>query len=214
MLRAGRASSLPTSSRPTPRTIRKYIQLFTGRSGDTEIAVYCPTTLYRLGGSLQPTIAAADLLRDLCEFDVLDELLIADGALTPQRYRALLIFQADIVESAVLDRIDRFRRAGGKVIIIGDGSVNNVEGRPWRGLSRCTRVTLVAKDREWLRALSRQLAGYKGVDGRLDGLWTCRRSNQVFIFNSTDQPADAECDGHAVRIAPHGIWVNQSAAEP
>jgi len=32
--------------------IHKYIQLITGKPGETEVAVYCPTTLYRLGGSL------------------------------------------------------------------------------------------------------------------------------------------------------------------
>jgi hypothetical protein len=37
-------------------------------------------------GNLEPTIQAAYPLRDLCDFDVLDELLIADGALTTNRY--------------------------------------------------------------------------------------------------------------------------------
>jgi hypothetical protein len=96
--------------------IRQYVHLFTGRPGETQIAVYCPTTLYRLGGNLDPTIQAAYPLRDLCDFDVLDELLIADNALTPKRYQALLIFQADIVDQPILDKIDAYRRAGGKVI--------------------------------------------------------------------------------------------------
>ena len=61
--------------------MQKYVHLITGKPGETEVAVYCPTTLYRLGGNLQPTIKAAYPLRDLCEFDVLDETLINDGAL-------------------------------------------------------------------------------------------------------------------------------------
>lgn len=36
--------------------IQKYIHLYTGKPGETEIAVYCPTTLYRLGVNLYPTI--------------------------------------------------------------------------------------------------------------------------------------------------------------
>jgi hypothetical protein len=190
--------------------IQKYIHLFTGKSGDTEIAVYCPTTLYRLGGNVQVTIAAGYPLRDLCEFDVLDELLIGDGALTTKRYRVLLIFQADIVEQAILDRIDQFRRKGGKVIIIGNGSVQNVEDQPWRGISQCTRVAPLARDQEWPRELSQHLAGFKGVDGRLGGLWTCRRSNQVFLFNSTDKEQGTEINARTVRIAPHAIWFNHS----
>ena len=168
--------------------IQKYIHLFTGKPGETEIAVYCPTTLYRLGENLQPTIAAGYPLRDLCEFDVLDELLIADGALTTRRYRALLLFQADIVEQSILKKIDAFQRAGGKVIAVGETPIRNVEGQPWPGAAKLTRVAPLDKNRAWLKELSRQLAGYKGADGQLDGLWTCRRLGQVFVFNSTDKP--------------------------
>jgi hypothetical protein len=192
--------------------MQKYIQLFTGKPGDTEIAVYCPTTLYRLGGDLQPTIAAAYPLRDLCEFDVLDELLIADGALTTKRYRALVLFQAGIVEQPILDKIDAFRRAGGKVIAVGDAPIENVEGQSWSGASRLVRVAPLTKSREWLKELSVQLAGYRGVDGQLDGLWTCRRGKQVFVFNSTDKPAETKIDGQEVKLAPHAIWFNQPIA--
>src|SRR5262245_47659547 len=95
-------------------TMRKYVHLLTGKPGETEVAVYCPTTLYRLGGDLKPTIQAAHSLRDLCEFDVLDEVLIEDGALTTKRYKGLLVFQADVVEKEILVRFDKFLRAGGR----------------------------------------------------------------------------------------------------
>ena len=36
--------------------IQKWVHLYTGKPGETEIAVLCPTTLYRLGGNLDPTI--------------------------------------------------------------------------------------------------------------------------------------------------------------
>jgi hypothetical protein len=189
-------------------SIRKYIHLFSGKSGDTEVAVYCPTTLYRLGGNLQPTIAAGYPLRDLCEFDVLDELLIADGALKTKRYRALLIFQANIVEQAILDKFDSFRRAGGKLLLVGDGAIQNVEGKEWRGVGGCIRIARPTHGREWLQALATQLAGCKGVDGQLDGVWTCRRGQQVFAFNSTDKPVETKLEGRPVTVAPYTIWSN------
>ena len=192
--------------------IQKYVHLFTGKPGDTEIAVYCPTTLYRLGGDLQPTIGAGYPLRDLCEFDVLDELLIADGALTTKRYRAFVLFQADIVEQSILDKIDAFRRAGGNVITIGDTPIKNVDGQPWSGASRLVRVAPLSSGRDWLNELSLQLAGYKGVDGQLDGVWTCRRHNQVFAFNSTAKPVETKIDGQVVKLAPYAIWFNQAGA--
>ena len=191
--------------------IRKYVHLFTGKPGETEIAVYCPTTLYRLGGNLEPTIQAAYPLRDLCDFDVLDELLITNGALSPKRYKALLIFQADIVDQPILDKIDAYRRAGGKVIAVGDSPIVNVEGKPWRGATRLQRVAAQGKDRRWLKELSAQLTGYKGVDGKLDGLWTCRRGAQTFVFNSGTKPVQTIVDGSVAEISPSTIWCNQPA---
>ena len=190
--------------------IRKYVHLFTGKSGETDVAVLCPTTLYRLGGTVQPTIDAAYTLRDLCEFDVLDELLIADGALTKKRYRALLLFQADIIDQPILDKIDAFRRAGGKVIGVGASPILNVDGRPWPAAARLTRVPAVDKDHQWLKALSMQVAGYKGVDGQLDGLWTSRRGGQLFVFNSTDKPVEMKLPVQSTTIAPFTIWMSNS----
>ena len=192
--------------------IQKYVHLFTGQPGETEIAVYCPTTLYRLGGDLQPTIGAGYPLRDLCEYDVLDELLITDGALTAKRYRAFILFQAGIVEQPILDKIDAFRRAGGMVIAVGDAHIKNVNGELWSGASRITRVAALKSGQDWLKELSLQLAGYKGVDGQLDGGWTCRRSNQVFAFNSTAKPVERKIDGQMVKLAPYAIWCNQAGA--
>jgi hypothetical protein len=67
-------------------------------------------------------------------------------------------------------------------------------------------VPALSKDRAWLKDLAPLLSGLKGVDGQLDGLWTCRRGNQVFIFNSTDKPKEAKVDGRTVAIAPFTIW--------
>jgi hypothetical protein len=186
--------------------IQKYVHLYTGKPGETSIALYCPTTLYRLGGDLKPTIRAAVPLRDLCEFDVLDELLISDNALTPQRYTTLLIFQADVVDQPILDRIDAFLRAGGKVIMIGDGKIENVEGKAWQPGGNVTKVAALAKDGAWLKQLAGLLQGTRGCDGQLDGLWTCRRSTQTLLYNSTAKSIDTTVGKQKVTVDPHSIW--------
>jgi hypothetical protein len=189
--------------------IQKYVHLFTGKSGDTDIAVYCPTTLYRLGGDLQPIIDAAYPLRDLCEFDVLDELLIADGALLTNRYKALLLFQAEIVERTILDRFDAFVRAGGKIIQVGEGAIRDVEGKPYAPGPQLNHVPALDKKSSWLKDLAPLLSNYKGVDGQLDGLWTCRRGSEVFIFNASDKSKEVQSSGETITVEPHTIWFKQ-----
>jgi len=187
--------------------VQKYVHLFKGRAGDTEVAVYCPTTLYRFGESLDATVQSGYPLRDLCEYDVLDEVLIDDGALNAKRYKALIMFQTDIIDQNILGAFDKFLRKGGKICVVGTGDIKNVEGKPWspkRGI--VSRTVALHKDRAWLKQLGEQLAGFKGVDGKLDGLWTCRRGNELFVYNSGNKAVEAQFNSETADIDPHSIW--------
>jgi hypothetical protein len=184
--------------------MQKYIRLYTGRPGETEVAVYCPTTLYRLGGNLGKTITASRALRDLCDFEVLDELLIADGALTTRRYKALLVFQTDIVDRPILDKMDAFKRAGGRILILSDGDIKDVEGRIWLGGTHIDGFSST----NWLAVLARELAGCRGVDGKLDGLWTARRGKEVFIYNSTVKPVQTKTSGQEHSLEAGSILIS------
>jgi hypothetical protein len=189
--------------------IQKYIHLYIGKPGETEIALHCPTTLYRLGGDVQLTIQAAYPLRDLCEFDVLDELLIRDGALTPDKYKVLLMTQPEIIDQPILDKIDAYRNAGGKIILVGNPSVANVEGAEWNTARRLPRVAELNSKGQWLRDLAPLLAGYKGCDGKMDGLWTCRRGDQTMVFNSTANPVTVRVGDRDITVEGHEIWTNK-----
>jgi hypothetical protein len=191
--------------------IQHYISLYTGKSGDTSVALFCPTTFHRLGGDASPTVMAGDRLRDLCEYDVLDELLILDDALVPQRYKALVVVQADVVDQPVLDKIEAFTRAGGRVITLGKLPFRNVEGKASPVADSAKPINGLRPDNQWLRDLAVEMKALPGVDGELDGLWTCRRGKQVLVFNSTKQPVKKSIDGAEVEIAPHTIWVSPSA---
>jgi hypothetical protein len=185
--------------------IRKYIHLYTGKPGDTEIAALCPTTLYRLGGDLGPTIRGGATLRDLAEYDVLDELLITDGALT-DKYKVLIVMQPDFVEDAVLAKIEAWTKGGGTLVLLGDKSLKAIGGEPRLTGDGVVRVGKV-------EALADVLAKRKGFDGKLDGLMTCRRGNQVFIFNGNDKatPITIDLAGATADIVvePHTIWSNR-----
>jgi hypothetical protein len=188
-------------------SMRQYVGLFTGKPGETQVAVYGPTTLYRLGGDLSLTIGAATALRDVCDFDVLDELLIGDGALKTSRYQALILFQGNIIDRPILDKIDRFQKAGGLIVTVGKLGTQDVEGRPWIAPKPVTELSARGQGGSWRLELAQILAGLKGVDGQIDGLWTCRRDRQAFIYNSTGKPARTTVDGQSVEVAAHSIWI-------
>ena len=212
MLRAARPSSLRMSSRATRRISRSMSTSSPGSRARRKSPSIAPPPSIGSAETCKPPSTPAIRSRDLCEFDVLDEMLIADGALTTKRYRAFILFQAGIVEQPILDKIDAFRRAGGKVIAVGNAPIKNVDGQSWAGASRLARVAPVGNEREWLKELAIQLAGYRGVDGQLDGIWTCRRHDQVFVFNSTAKPAETRIDGQVVKLAPYAIWCSQPVA--
>ncbi len=193
-------------------SIRKYIHLYTGKPGETEVAVLCPTTLYRLGGDVQPTVAGGGKLRDLAEFDVLDELLVHDGALT-EKYKALILMQPDFTEDAVLERIQAWMKTGGTLICVGDKSPRNVNGEARAFNGNIARLTNMREDSNWLRELAKVVAGMKGVDGKFDGLMTSRRGEQIFIYNANDKARTVTIDlagaGADIVVQPHAIWSNR-----
>jgi len=185
--------------------MRKYVHLYTGKAGDTEIAVLCPTTLYRLGGDLHPTISAAARLRDLCDFDVLDELLIGDGALATGKYKVLVLVQTQMIDQPILDKLAEFRGAGGKIVLVGNSAMANAEGKEWSFASRLARVPEMQSNKAWLTELGKMLEGCKGYDGKIDGLWSTRRGHELFILNTTDKPVRHPTAG---LIQPHAIWTS------
>lgn len=190
--------------------IHKYIQLINGTPGETEVAIYCPTTLYRLGGDLQPTIQASRRLRDVCDFDVLDEVLIDDGALTTSRYKVLVVVQGDIVDQPVLDRFQDYLAAGGRVVVVGDTAIKNVQGDAWKAGDRVERISAdwsAVKDKTWLAEVAKRLAGLRGVDGTIDGVWTTQRGPQRFAFNTNTTPTQVEIAGKTVVISPSEIHI-------
>ena len=137
--------------------IHKYIHLITGKPGETEVAVYCPTTLYRLGANLGYSIQASNEMRDACEYDVLDEALILDGALAPRRYKALVIYQAEVVDSPVLEKLSAFQQAGGRVIVVGSTPIKDVAGTQWLGNSKIERIDPPNGAKKWLAGVGQEL---------------------------------------------------------
>jgi hypothetical protein len=189
--------------------MRSHIQLFTGEPADTSVALYCPTTLYRLGGDLQPTIQAATHLRQCTAYDVLDELLIADGALT-DHYKALLMFQGDLIDQPILDRLEHWIASGGTLLLPANLTPHNIPGDPWPllashaadasfpvGRGHVIRLPASAKGAIHVEDIRQSLHGIDGVahiPATLDGIWTTRRRSQTIYLNPTTRPVHHAID--------------------
>ena len=88
-----------------------------------------------------------------------------------------------------------------------------MEGKAWAGNAKVAHVAaLNEKGRSWRKELAPLIAGGKGVDGKVDGLWTCRRGSEVFVFNSTSKEVEISVDGEQVKLAPYTIWSNKMLA--
>ena len=201
--------------------------LLTGEPAQTAVAVYCPTTLYRLGGDLQPTIQAATRLRACTAYDVLDELLIGDGALT-DRYKALVLFQGDFIDQPILDRIQHWVESGGTLLCPAGLVPRNVAGDPWLLLSshqtghefavgrgRVALLLPTAKGSVHTEEIRQRLHGLPGIPDSLDGVWTTRRGHQRLFFNPTTRPArrplGPTAGGATIEIAPGEIGIDPAA---
>jgi hypothetical protein len=203
--------------------LRKYLPLLNGRPAETALAVYCPTTLYRLGGDLEPTIQSATALRQCSAYDVLDELLIADGALT-DRYKALVMFQGDFIDQPILERLQRWIEGGGTLLLPAGLTPRNIAGDLWPPLAAHAngaelrlgrgRVVRLAPDPKRLipiDSIREALAGLPGTPAALDGTWTTRRPSQSVVLNPTTRPVhhllSESRDGPAIDLPPGEIAV-------
>lgn len=201
--------------------LQAHASLLTGEPAATSVAVYCPTTLYRLSGDLQPTIQSATRLRSCTAYDVLDELLIADGALT-DRYKALVMFQGGFIDQPILDRLQHWIESGGTLLLPGNLKPRNVAGEPWPvlashpgaaefslGRGRIIQLDVTPKGLtpiESIRSALRSLAGVANIPATVDGTWTTCRRNQTLILNPTTRPVHhflgLSSDGPAVDVPP------------
>lgn len=205
--------------------LRTYAPLLTGEPAETSVAVYCPTTLYRLGGDLRPTIDAATRLRECTAYDVLDELLIADGALT-DRYKALVMFQGEFIDQPILDRIQCWIESGGTLVCPSGLLPTNVVGDAWPllasdtsdgafsvGRGRIIRLASDVKGAAQTEEIRRSLRGVPGIPDALDGIWTTRRRHQTIFLNPTTQSVrHAVRDNRAIEIGAGEIAVESDSA--
>lgn len=195
--------------------LRVYKDHMTGMRSVVDLAIFNASIEQRLNGSGAGFPMDAYLLgehgRERFDYDVVDEHLIRDGALSP--YRVLVYVQGRVTEEFSLKKIAQWVRSGGTLVTCDLGDVETVDGDKtiWRSLvkpdgpdarrvGKGLVIRLPAKPYERdkliegvVRAayhLSEHGGGFRNaplIDDAADGLAATLFPDRILLFNGGDK---------------------------
>ena len=109
----------------------QYRELFTGKAAITPVALWHPTLEHWLHPD-QPwsgaTLALSDPLRDCLVYEVVDDRLLLDGALTKLGIRTLVLAGADFLDGAAWLAVQEWVKAGGVLVVLQARPAQTLEG--------------------------------------------------------------------------------------
>lgn len=148
----------------SPNVFREYTNFFTQEKPVVDVALFFPTTDHRLHPAIDYPLylqAVGTHLRDVMDFDIVDEELMADDAL--KHYRVLVWIEGQVVEERTLKTIAAWVRKGGVLVRWGAEAPQTVEGETAMGSALLGLIgasanqkggPLEIRDRAFLRHLS------------------------------------------------------------
>ena len=157
---------------PVAEKYRQYGRYLTCEKPVVDVALFYPTSHHLLNADRehpeeaypQRFKAAAAELREVFDFDILDERMIVDGALAG--HRVLVFLEGNTIERATLDAVTHWVSAGGTAVTCDLGHVETAEGdaHQWRELfgiraeltAAAEPVSVAEEHRRFLCRLSRQ----------------------------------------------------------
>ena len=156
-------------------------------------------------------------LRAICDYDVVDERLIQDGALAG--YQFLVIIEADVMEARTADRIRQWVRGGGRLVLAA-GETETVEGEPldFMAAPEGGAVHVFAPgsdDLTGLPALCEQVRReaapeaaeieVRGGKGRADSVFQTRFADGWAVLNLNAEPVKIRLAGKELSVAGYDI---------
>lgn len=97
---------------PAAENMKKYLSLFDGQKPEVDSAVFFPNTSITFDSSLVISLYnRCAQLRDVLDFDLVDETLIKEGALAG--YKHLLVLEGEIPEEEVRAKVEEWQGQGG-----------------------------------------------------------------------------------------------------
>jgi len=227
-----------TSSDQAPRLWAQYAPLLDKRAKPAaEIAVFYPDTANKLSDDvLRYRLASAffervHALRAKTDFDYASEQMILDGAL--DRYKVLVFLWGRVAEKGVIEKIDRWVRAGGVIIyperqqsregllgtLEGDSSLANAWKKGQTGKGRVIFFDGYSEPiRHYIAFVAESLRGMSNLHPAIQrGLrircanelyWTALANGTLALLNYDDRPATVRFEsGKTLQMAPYTIAI-------
>jgi hypothetical protein len=181
------------------QTFRDYTNYFTQEKPVVDVALFFPTTDHRLHPEITfPRKLQSDgaELRDIMDFDMVDEQLIGEDAL--KNYRVLVWIEGQYVEQSTLEKLDRWINKGGVLLRWGTNAVENVGGETGYWTVHFVRtkqplfIAAQSTDQKMWNDLVREtvaaVSQSPNVDNRFDGVYSTLLANgEVILHNSTTE---------------------------
>lgn len=181
-------------------TAMKYLHLFTGGRSKTDVALLAPTTVYYLNGGIAEAVDNGMALRDYFDYDVLDELLVTDGAL--ESYRVLIATGCRVIDPASLGKIKSWVEQGGVLLWSEPSGAETLDGNTISRLAEASpegspmgeglvyscggdiqSVAASATPLVFSTTTSRYPEATEQLDGEADGVWVAERDNELLLLN-------------------------------
>ena len=111
--------------------LAQHKQHLTGKAPVCDVAYLLPSSWWWLRPELgwpQATYALAEGLRDRLDYEVVDELLVRDGALQKLHTRLLILVEGDLLRRDTLLALEKWVKSGGVLLVLGDQTLRDLEG--------------------------------------------------------------------------------------
>ena len=203
----------PNSMLEIADVFSKYRRNLRAEHSITEIALFYPTSWHRcnLRQANPPNLTvAAEEIRDILDYDVVDENMALDGAL--DKYRVIAMFDGNFTESSVYKKLYAWIEQGGTLLLRAEQlPIINIEGSQLSDPELMERaksgdVTLnegKGKIIIWSGKWEQRQDYYQmiygaaysttdkksgGIDGNQDNVWTSLFKDYALYLNNTDSP--------------------------
>lgn len=193
---------------------RKYRGHLTGKKAIVDVAILFPTTEHRLRYEDWParTMAGANALREMVDYDLVDERMISDGAL--KNYSMLIAYDGNIMQAATLKALKKWLEGGGILLISDFGPIETVDGdrsfiqsASQEGRQSVGKGSVIVTPEDGTdfgafaadlaHNLSKRFPGKPDVpliDHAVDGITATLFADRILYLNPTDQPIEKQIE--------------------